>query len=122
MPDTGVASYAQVVTTEGAKQHIHIAGTLPFDINHNLIGVDDMTTQVRCVLANIDSSLREVGATRTNVARTKTYVTDAETYLRSGHDEYLHFFEGNLPASTTVVVAGLMHPQALVEIEAYAVM
>ena len=68
----------------------------------------------------IGKSLAAVGAQRSDVVRTKTYVTDMAAYLREGHQEYLSFFGDKLPVSTTVGVTVLADTRCLVEIEAYA--
>ena len=52
--------------------------------------------------------------------RTKTYVIDMEAYLAEGLPEWVEFFGGDPPTSTTVGVTALADPRALVEIEAYA--
>jgi enamine deaminase RidA (YjgF/YER057c/UK114 family) len=92
---------------------------LPFDKDNNLVGEGSMRLQVRAVLDAIGKSLVAVGAQRSDVVRTKTYVTDMPVYLREGHQEYLSFFD-KLPVSTTVGVTVLADSRCLVEIEAYA--
>jgi enamine deaminase RidA (YjgF/YER057c/UK114 family) len=79
-----------------------------------------MRLQVRAVLDAIGKSLAAVGAQRSDVVRTKTYVTDMAAYLREGHQEYLSFFGDKLPVSTTVGVTVLADSRCLVETEAYA--
>lgn len=112
--------YAQVVVATGTKRSVHVAGTLPFDKDNNFVGEGSMRRQVIATLDMIDKSLLAVGAKRTDVVRTKTYVTDMAAYLREGHQEYLNFFGESVPASTTVGVTVLADPRAWIEIEAYA--
>ena len=111
--------YTQVIKATGTRVSIHVAGTLPFDKDNNLVGEGSMRLQVRAVLDAIGKSLEAVGAQRSDVVRTKTYVTDMPAYLREGHQEYLSFFD-KLPVSTTVGVTVLADSRCLVEIEAYA--
>ena len=111
--------YTQVIKATGTRVSIHVAGTLPFDKDNNLVGEGSMRLQVRAVLDAIGKSLAAVGAQRSDVVRTKTYVTDMPAYLREGHQEYLSFFD-KLPVSTTVGVTVLADSRCLVEIEAYA--
>jgi enamine deaminase RidA (YjgF/YER057c/UK114 family) len=113
-------AYAQVVTATNTRVSIHVAGTLPFDKDQNLVGEGSMQLQVRAVLDMIGKSLAAVGAKPSDVVRTKTYVTDIEAYKREGHQEYLSFFGEAVPASTTVGVTALADPRCMVEIEAYA--
>ena len=99
--------YTQVIKATGTKASIHVAGTMSFDKDNHLIGEGSMQLQVRAVLDAIGKSLAAVGARRSDVVRTKTYVTDMAAYLREGHQEYLSFFGDKLPVSTTVGVTVL---------------
>ena len=112
--------YTQVIKATGTRVAVHVAGTLPFDKDNQLIGEGSMRLQVRAVLDAIGKSLAAVGAQPSVVVRTKTYVTDMAAYLREGHREYLDFFGDKLPVSTTVGVTVLADARCLVEIEAYA--
>jgi enamine deaminase RidA (YjgF/YER057c/UK114 family) len=111
--------YAQTVTSTGSR-HIHVAGTLPFDREQQLVGEGDVGAQTRCVLENIRLSLAAARATPQDVVRSKTYVVDMKDYLANGIPEWVKFFEGEPPTSTTVGVTELADPRALVEIEVYA--
>jgi enamine deaminase RidA (YjgF/YER057c/UK114 family) len=74
--------YTQVIKAIGTRVSINVAGTLPFDKDNNLVGEGSMRLQVRAVLDAIGKSLAAVGAQRSDVVRTKTYVTDMGAYLR----------------------------------------
>jgi enamine deaminase RidA (YjgF/YER057c/UK114 family) len=73
--------YTQVIKATGTRVSIHVAGTLPFDKDNNLVGEGSMQLQVRAVLDAIGKSLAAVSAQRSDVVRTKTYVTDMAAYL-----------------------------------------
>jgi enamine deaminase RidA (YjgF/YER057c/UK114 family) len=120
LPSVGGRVYSQVVASSGERR-IDVAGTLPFDEDQRLVGEGDMRVQTRTVLQHIGRSLAEFGAGPQDVVRTKTYVIDMEAYLAEGVAEWVGFFGGEPPASTTVEVTALADPRALVEIEAYAV-
>lgn len=119
LPSVEGKIYCQVIATE-RRRRIHVAGTLPFDEHQELVGEGDVRLQTRCVLEHIGRSLSEFGATPGDVVRTKTYVIDMPDYLEHGLPEWVAFFEGEPPTSTTVGVTTLADPRALVEIEAYA--
>ncbi len=119
LENLGGTVYTQTVTSTGSR-HIHVAGTLPFDREQQLVGEGDIRAQTRCVLENIRLSLAAAGATPQDVVRSKTYVVDMEDYLANGIPEWVKFFEGEPPTSTTVGVTELADPRALVEIEVYA--
>jgi enamine deaminase RidA (YjgF/YER057c/UK114 family) len=112
--------YSQVTCASPGGRTIHVAGTLPFDANQALIGENDVAAQTRAVLEHIALSLAAFGATPADVVRTKTYVIDMDDYLAKGLPEWVKFFAGAPPVSTTVGVTALADPRALVEIEAYA--
>ena len=80
----------------------------------------DPTAQARRCLEIILEALSELGASAADVVRTRTYLVDAEDWEPVGkaHGEV---FADVRPASTMVVVAGLLDPRWKVEIEAEAV-
>lgn len=119
LPSVEGKIYSQVIASD-RQRRIHIAGTLPFDEHQNPVGENDVRLQTRCVLEHIQRSLAEFGATPADVVRTKTYVIDMPDYLENGLPEWVAFFDGKPPTSTTVGVTAFADPRALVEIEAYA--
>ena len=112
--------YSQVVTSTGTKT-VHIAGTVPFDEDGNVVGIDDMKLQVQTVLNNIRISLATAGATPADVIRINVYTLNVDDYVNNGAPEVIAFFGDNKPTSTTVQVSRLVHPEWIVEIEATAV-
>jgi enamine deaminase RidA (YjgF/YER057c/UK114 family) len=119
LPSVDGHVYSQV-TSAVSRRTVHVAGTLPFDADQQLVGEGDVRLQTQCILEHIRRSLAEFGATLDDVVRTKTYVIDMDDYLANGLPEWVAFWEGRPPASTTVGVTVLADPRALVEIEAYA--
>ena len=112
--------YSQVVKSTGATT-VHVAGTVPFDEDANVVGIDDMKIQVLKILDNIRISLDAAGATPADVIRINVYALDVDDYISNGAPEVISFFGDNKPASTTVQVSRLVHPDWVVEIEATAV-
>ena len=80
----------------------------------------DPEIQARRVLAIILAALREAGAGPEHVIRTRTYITCAEDGEAVGR-AHGAIFGAVRPASTMVVVAGLLDPRWKVEMEAEAV-
>jgi enamine deaminase RidA (YjgF/YER057c/UK114 family) len=80
----------------------------------------DPAGQARAALAIIQRALGEAGFSLADVVRTRMYVTDAAhaTAVAEVHGE---LFREIRPAATLVVVAALIEPQMLVEIEVDAV-
>lgn len=113
-----VSPFAEVVGYSRAVRvgaHVAVAGTAP-------VGADDADAygQARRCLEIIVSALAEVGAGPEHVVRTRTYVTSPEIWEDVGraHGEV---FGDVRPATSMIVVAGLLDPRWLVEIEADAV-
>jgi len=75
--------------------------------------------QARQALANVTSALEALGASASDVVRTRLYVTDIARWEEYGraHGEV---FGDTMPATSMVEVAGLIDPRMLVEIEADA--
>jgi enamine deaminase RidA (YjgF/YER057c/UK114 family) len=111
--------YSHVVT--GAGQWVAIAGQVALDADGNLVGEGDMEAQTRQVFANLDAALKAAGATWADVVKLNLFLTDITglPVIRQVRDQYVD--TANPPASTAVQVVGLFRPEALVEIEAYAV-
>jgi enamine deaminase RidA (YjgF/YER057c/UK114 family) len=119
-PD-GVApgnGYSHVVT--GPGQWVAIAGQVALDGDGNFVGIGDAGAQAEQVFANLNACLKAAGATFEDVVKLNFYVTDM-AYLpaiRAVRDRYL---PGAKPASTAVQVVALFSPDALLEIDAYAI-
>jgi len=84
----------------------------------------DLAGQVRTTLENVVAVVREAGGRPEHVARLTWYVVDREEYLASAREigaAYRAVMGDHYPAMAVVEVAGLLEPQARVEIEATAV-
>ena len=81
----------------------------------------DAYGQARRCLEIIGEALREAGASFEDVVRTRMYLTAADAFdgAARAHGEV---FSGIRPASSAVIVAGLVDPRWLVEIEARAIL
>lgn len=117
-PNKGI--YSQVVTSTGTTT-VHIAGTVPFDEDANVVGVGDMKAQTCQILDNLRISLEAAGALPADVVRINVYTLNTDDYVANGAPEVIDFFGDTKPSSTTVQVSRLVHPDWLVEIEATAV-
>ena len=81
----------------------------------------DAAAQTRRCLAIVSDALTEAGASWEHVVRTRTYLTDAADWEAVASELGAVFGEIR-PASTMVVVAGLLDPRWKVELEVEAVL
>ena len=95
---------------------VWVSGTTATGADGKLVGIGDLATQTRQVLANLRAALERAGARLEHVVRTRIYVTDIAHWEEVGrvHGECF----GNIrPAATMVEVRSLIDPDMLVEIE-----
>ncbi len=83
-------------------------------------GIGDAYAQSRRIFEIIGESLAEFGLTHEDVIRTRMYVTDVNDWEAVGkaHGE---IYAGIRPATSLVVISGLISSDFVVEIEATAV-
>jgi enamine deaminase RidA (YjgF/YER057c/UK114 family) len=116
------AGYAHAVSANGRM--LCTAGQIGWDpLTEKLVG-PDFATQAAQALANVATVLRAGGARPEHLTRLTWYVTDRAAYLDARAHigiAYRRHFDRHFPAMTVVIVAGLLEPDALVEIEATAV-
>jgi enamine deaminase RidA (YjgF/YER057c/UK114 family) len=99
--------------------HVSVAGTAPIMPD----GADPPAgayEQARRCLEIVVAALGELGAGPEHVVRTRVYLTRADDWPEVGRAHGEVFGEAK-PASTMLVVAGLLDPRWLVEIEADAI-
>ena len=111
-----VVGYSRAVVANGT---VHVSGTAP--IPRDGATPEGAYEQARLCLEIIGGALASAGASFDDVVRTRIYVTDASEWEEVGraHGEV---FSQIRPASSMVVVAGLLDPRWRVEIEADAVL
>ena len=113
--------YANGVLSTGAV--LHIAGQIGWN-EHQIFTATDFIGQMTQALTNIRDVLVEAGGTTTDLTRLTWYVTDKQAYLadqKAVGTAYRSIMGNHYPAMTMVVVTALVEDEALVEIEATAV-
>ena len=80
-----------------------------------------MTEQARIAYGKIKAILESAGASFDDVVWTTDYITTTENY-RDTAEVRRQIFGGSFPASTGIVVKELLHKQALIEIDAVAIL
>ena len=114
-----VNGYSHAVAFTGAM--VAVSGQIPVDGDGNLVGKEDAEAQVRQVYANLATALEAAGSGLAHVVKLTVYLTDLDDLgaFRTVRDEYQD--PEHPPACSLVKVAGLVHPDFRVEIDALAV-
>ncbi len=96
-----------------------VAGTTDAGADGESLHPGDAASQARAAFAIVEGALAEAGFRLDDVVRTRMYVTSA---AHAGAVVAVHgeIFRHVRPAATLVVVAGLIRPSLLVEVEADA--
>ena len=100
---------------------LYVAGMLPLDANGDLVGAGDVVRQTEQVLDNVGEVLRAAGATFDDVVRVGVYLLNMAD-RPAVNTVRRRYFGDALPAATAVEVSALALPEALVEIEAVALL
>ncbi|MFF4787551.1 RidA family protein [Streptomyces griseorubiginosus] len=114
------AQYSHVVLGRG--RFVAVSGQVALDENGELVGEGDAEAQARQVFENLRRCLAAAGASFDDVVKLTYFVTDLEDMpaLRAARAE--HIPDDRLPAASAVQVAGLVRPEFLMEVEAFAVL
>ncbi len=112
--------YVNGITAAG--ETIFLAGQIGWDANGHF--AQGLAAQTRQALANIVTLLAEAGAGPQHIVRLTWYVTDLQAYRTSLSEigaAYRAIMGKHFPTMSVIGVAELVEHQALVEIEATAV-
>ena len=115
------AGYTHVVEMTGPGRTIYIAGQLGWDSSGKRAGEPgDFTAQATQVFENIKTALGSVGAGFEHVVKLSIFLTSIADLpkLRDVRNKYI---TGTPPASTALEISKLARPDALLEVEATAV-
>ncbi len=101
---------------------LFISGTTAVDDNRAIVGKGDIVTQTKFIFEKFARLLQQAGASFDNIVETTDYFITLDDYKRTA-EVRREFFKGPpYPAATGVLVAGLLRPDALIEIKAIAVL
>ena len=113
--------YANGVLAEGAR--LYVGGQIGWN-KDQVFEHRDFVGQMEQALLNIVEIVKSAGGTATDIVRLTWYVIDKKDYLARQKEvgaAYRRVMGRHFPAMTMVVVGGLIEDDALLEIEATAV-
>lgn len=97
---------------------VQVSGQVALGSAGEIVSDDPYEQALQC-FENVELALAAAGSSMAEVTKLVTYLVDAThfgAYARAKHAR----FPGSAPASTTVVVAELLDPRMLIEVEAWA--
>jgi len=114
-------AYAQAVKVTGAQTILYIAGQVAYTADGGVAHPGDFKAQARACLLALKAQVEAGGGTVANIVKINTYLTDIRHRADLGPIRQ-EILGPRSPASTLVAVAGLAHPDFLIEVEAVAVL
>jgi enamine deaminase RidA (YjgF/YER057c/UK114 family) len=116
------SGYAHGLLAEGRV--LFVAGQIGWDATSQVVAAGGLVAQTRQALENIVAVLAAGGARPDHIVRLTWFITDRDAYVRDRKaigTVYREVIGRHFPTMSVIVVAGLLEPGALVEIEATAV-
>jgi enamine deaminase RidA (YjgF/YER057c/UK114 family) len=109
---------ANIITTSNGKRELVVGGQVALDDDGNIVGRGDMRAQIEQVGKNIDACLNAVGASKSDIVMTQTFVTSKGAFLKHA-DVWTHYLGPERPGSIIAEKPQLADPDFLVEIQAF---
>jgi len=116
---SGVFSQATMIEARGKL--VFISGMLARRADGSMAGIGDIEAQTRQVCENLKAAVEAAGGTMDDICRVDVYIRNME-HFAAIHKVRREYFRPPLPASTMVEVTKMTSPEALIEINAIAVL
>ena len=113
--------FAQAIEAPAAGRLLFISGMIAKDASGQIVGRGDIEAQTRQVCENLKSAVEAAGGTLDDICRVDVYIRNMEHFPQI-HAVRRAFFTGTAPASTMVEGTKFTTPDALIEINAIAVL
>ncbi|MBV1798086.1 RidA family protein [Siccirubricoccus sp. G192] len=113
--------FAQATMVEAKGRLVFISGMLAKGPDGRMVGPGDIEAQTRQVCENLKSAVEAAGGTLDDICRVDVYIRNMEHFPEI-HKVRREYFTGEAPASTMVEVSKFTTPDALIEINAIAVL
>lgn len=99
---------------------IYLSGQVALATDGSVVGPNDAHAQAEQCFRNVASVLEAAGGRLANVVQLTCYLTDI-AHFDAYAEVKRQLFPDQPPSSTTVIVAGLLNPELLMEVAAIAV-
>ncbi len=100
---------------------IHFTGQVAWDADEMIVGLDDVEEQTRQCYRNIEFLLKEIGGNLEDLVEVTTYFINHDDLAKIQAVRTEILIGSNAPVSTSIRIAGLGHPDFLVELSPIAV-
>ena len=117
------SGYSHGIEAQGRM--LFVAGQTALDADGRIASAGDLVGQFRHALANVGAVVGARGGTLRDLVKVTFYVVDKREYRAKAREigqVYREMMEGHWPATTLVEVRGLWDDDALIEIDAIAVL
>lgn len=112
-----------LLTTGGRL--LFLAGQDASDGDGRIVAAGDILGQCQQVLLNLHAVVHEAGGQMADIVKLNVYVTSRDAYLaqlKPLGKIFRDYFGGYYPAMALFEVAGLFQPEAMIEMEGFAVL
>ena len=101
---------------------LFISGQIPIDKDGNIVGKHDVKLQTIQVYEIIQGMLNELGYSLENIIKLTTFYVNSDDFPIIAEVRKSFFNKGHLASSSAFCVSALAHTEALVEVEAIAIL
>ncbi len=101
---------------------LYLSGLVSVDEKLNVVGVGDMAAQINRIYDQMEQILAMSQATLANVVNEMMYTTNMQALIQANSVRVARYARCAPPAATGVQVSALFFPDALLEIQATAVL
>jgi enamine deaminase RidA (YjgF/YER057c/UK114 family) len=109
-----------IVTANDGKRELVVGSQVAVDSEGKVVGKGDMRAQIERVGKNIDACLKVVGANKSDIVLTHTYVANKEAFSKNA-DLWAQYL-GSEPPASAVETRPSANPDFLVEVRAVALL
>jgi len=100
---------------------LFISGMTATDDKGNIVGKGDIVAQTRQIFEKMKTVLEAAGGSFDDIVKTVDYITTKDGYKGTA-DVRREYFRYGFPAATGIVIKELLRPDALIKIDAIAVL